>query len=91
MTMIDDAVSILILLCLCVSTIRCRDTDIVVSLRGVVLRVSHTECTAFSTICSFPSMMKLWIIVHIDMKVIKSMFVDQQLYFAYMHSTHRKY
>ena len=48
--------------------------DIEVSLRTVLLWVSHTECTALSTVCSLPSVTKLWIIVRSDVKASPCLF-----------------
>ena len=47
---------------------------IAVSLRTVVLDVSHTECTALSTVCSLPSVTKLWVTVHSDVKASPCLF-----------------
>ena len=48
--------------------------DIAVSLREVHLSVSHTECTALSTICSLPSVKKLVVIVRSDVKASPCLF-----------------
>ena len=48
--------------------------DIAVSLRRVVLRVSYTECTALSTVCSLPSVTELLVIVHSDVKASPCLF-----------------
>ena len=48
--------------------------DIAVSLRRVGLRVSHTECTALSTICSLPSVTELVLRVHGDVKASPCLF-----------------
>ena len=48
--------------------------DIAVSLRTVVLSVSHTECTALSTVCSLPSLMRLNITIHSDVKASPCLF-----------------
>ena len=48
--------------------------DIAVSLREVVLKVSHTECTALSTVCSLPSVTELWVTVHSDVKASPCLF-----------------
>ena len=42
--------------------------DIAVSLSEVYLRVSHTECTALSTVCSLPSVTLLRVTVRSDVK-----------------------
>ena len=47
---------------------------IAVSLREVHLRVSHTECTALSTVCSFPSVKVLGVTVHSDVKASPCLF-----------------
>ena len=48
--------------------------DIAVSLRRVVLFVSHTECTALSTVCSLPSVTVLGVIVRSDVKASPCLF-----------------
>ena len=48
--------------------------DIAVSLREVVLMVSHTECTALSTVCSLPSVKELMLFVHSDVKASPCLF-----------------
>ena len=48
--------------------------DIAVSLRRVVMSVSHTECTALSTVCSLPSVAKLRVTVHSDVKASPCLF-----------------
>ena len=48
--------------------------DIAVSLRRVGLRVSHTECTALSTVCSLPSVKELGITVRSDVKASPCLF-----------------
>ena len=48
--------------------------DIAVSLRTVHLRVSHTECTALSTVCSLPSVKKLVVTVRSDVKASPCLF-----------------
>ena len=48
--------------------------DIAVSLRRVDLGVSHTECIALSTVCSLPSVTKLWVIVRSDVKASPCLF-----------------
>ena len=48
--------------------------DIAVSLRIVHLRVSHTECTALSTICNLPSVTGLEVTVHSDVKASPCLF-----------------
>ena len=48
--------------------------DIAVSLRRVHLDVSHTECTALSTVCSLPSVRALWVTVRSDVKASPCLF-----------------
>ena len=48
--------------------------DIAVSLRKVHLWVSHTECTALSTVCSLPSVKQLDVTVHNDVKASPCLF-----------------
>ena len=48
--------------------------DIAVSLRRVYLRVSHTECTALSTVCSLPSVTWLEVTVRSDVKASPCLF-----------------
>ena len=48
--------------------------DIAVSLREVGLYVSHTECTALSTVCSLPSVKDLLVTVHSDVKASPCLF-----------------
>ena len=48
--------------------------DIAVSLREVHLRVSHTECTALSTVCSLPSVTELVVTVRSDVKASPCLF-----------------
>ena len=48
--------------------------DIAVSLRRVVMSVSHTECTALSTVCSLPSVAKLRVTVRSDVKASPCLF-----------------
>ena len=48
--------------------------DIAVSLREVHLMVSHTECTALSTVCSLPSVTELWVTVRSDVKASPCLF-----------------
>ena len=47
---------------------------IAASLRSVFLRVSHTECTALSTVCSLPSVKVLDVTVRSDVKVSPCLF-----------------
>ena len=48
--------------------------DIAVSLREVFLSVSHTECTALSTVCSLPSVTCLEVTVRSDVKASPCLF-----------------
>ena len=48
--------------------------DIAVSLREVHLWVSHTECTALSTVCSLPSVTMLGVTVRSDVKASPCLF-----------------
>ena len=48
--------------------------DIAVSLRRVGLRVSHTECTALSTVFSLPSVKDLMLSVRSDVKASPCLF-----------------
>ena len=48
--------------------------DIAVSLRRVHLSVSHTECTALSTVCSLPSVTELVVTVLSDVKASPCLF-----------------
>ena len=48
--------------------------DIAVSLKIVHLWVSHTECTALSTVCSLPSVKVLEVNVHSDVKASPCLF-----------------
>ena len=48
--------------------------DIAVSLRTVDLSVSHTECTALSTVCSLPSVTDLSVTVRSDVKASLCLF-----------------
>ena len=48
--------------------------DIAVPLRTVDLSVSHTECTALSTVCSLPSVTGLWVTVDSDVKASPCLF-----------------
>ena len=48
--------------------------DIAVSLREVHLDVSHTECTALSTVCSLLSVKKLVVTVRSDVKASPCLF-----------------
>ena len=48
--------------------------DIAVSLKTVVLSVTHTECTALSTVCSLPSMKELYVAVCSDVKASPCLF-----------------
>ena len=48
--------------------------DIAVSLREVFLSVSHTECTALSTVCSLLSVKKLVVTVRSDVKASPCLF-----------------
>ena len=48
--------------------------DIAVSLRRVNLSVSHTECTALSTICSLRSVTELYVDVHSVVKASPCLF-----------------
>ena len=47
---------------------------IAVSLRKVVLSVSHTECTALSTVCSLPGVTRLLLGVRSDVKASPCLF-----------------
>ena len=48
--------------------------NIAVSLRNVSLTVSHTECTALSTVCSLPNVTELWVTVRSDVKASPCLF-----------------
>ena len=48
--------------------------DIAVSLRELHLSVSHTECTALSTVCSLPSVTELSVTVRSDVKASPCLF-----------------
>ena len=50
------------------------DIAVLVSLRRVDLRVSHTECTALSTVCNLPSVTELWVTVRSDVKASPCLF-----------------
>ena len=47
---------------------------IAMSLRSVFLRVSHTECTALSTVCNLPSVKVLNVTVRSDVKASPCLF-----------------
>ena len=48
--------------------------DIARGLRNVHLSVSHTDCTALSTLCSLPSVKELWVIVRSNVKASPCLF-----------------
>ena len=48
--------------------------DIARGLRNVHLIVSHTDCTALSTVCSLPSVTYLCVTVHSDVKASPCLF-----------------
>ena len=48
--------------------------DIAVSLRTIFLSVSHTECTALSTVCSLPSVTEVGVTVRSDVKASPCLF-----------------
>ena len=50
------------------------DIAVLVSLRRVDLRVSHTECTALSTVCSLSGVTELWVTVRSDVKASPCLF-----------------
>ena len=47
---------------------------IAVSLKDVLLSVSHTDCTALSTVCSLPSVIALRVTVRSDVKASPCLF-----------------
>ena len=58
----------IILLCVSVSSDAQTLSEVAVSLRTIDLKVSHTDCTALSTVCSLPSVTWLYVTVHSDVK-----------------------
>ena len=63
--------------------------DIAGSLKRVVLRVSHTECTALSTVCSLPSVTQLVVTVRSDVKASPCLFGAAMAF--YLHTQFRYY
>ena len=58
----------ILLLCVSVSSDAQTLSEVAVSLRTLLLRVSHTDCSAFSTVCSLPGVKGLHVAVSSDVK-----------------------
>ena len=61
--------------------------DVAVSLSEVVLRVSHTECTALSTVCSLPGVTTLVVAVRSDVKASPCLFGAAMAFYLHTQYT----
>ena len=58
----------ILLLCVSVSSDAQTVSEVAVSLRSLHLKVSHTDCTALSTVCSLPGVTWLDVALRSDVK-----------------------
>ena len=58
----------ILLLCVSVSSDAQTLSEVAVSLEMLNLIMSHTDCTALSTVCSLPGVMELYVTVRSDVK-----------------------